>query len=147
MLFSVKLILLKANAAVVLQKELEYAKALCNASALQPASDANRMIEIFCENHSEFLRKTYNNGGLPHKLILATIATAFAGEGVFISKSSSDKFLLDAISLTLVRLLVAISDNGMQMKLNQFDYILIEKSSLISEQLSKLKGDIWVKFR
>jgi hypothetical protein len=136
MLFGLKLLFLKSKAAVSIQNELEYAKSLMHAPFINPAQDANKIIEVFCEKHSDILVAAYSRSGLPNKLSLAAIASAFTYEALSNDENNSDESFQNVMQLVLARLLIQISSQDPSISFKEVDRILLEKSHAISLKFS-----------
>lgn len=127
MLFGIKLLFLKSKAAVSVQNELEYAKCLMHAPFINPAQDANKIIEVFCEKHSDMLEVAYRRSGLPHKLSLAAIASGFAYEALSNDENVSDDSFKKVMQLVVVRLLINISSQESPINFKEIDRIFLDQ--------------------
>lgn len=142
MLFGIKLLLVKSQAAVCLQKELELEHYNSGIPGIypDPAKEANQIIESFCEKYINDLEAANKIGGLPHKLTLAASATAFAYEVLDSGRNLMSEKVKESLLVVLVKLLNEI--NSQDRRLKEIDFSLLKKCDEIAMKLTVEKPSI-----
>lgn len=142
MLFGIKLLLIKSKAAVCLQKELELEQYNSGVPDIypNPAIEANKIIESFCEKYINDLKVANKKGGLPHKLTLAASATAFAHDALDADRNLMSEKIKESLLVVLVKLLNKI--NSQDHRLKEFDFSLLKRCNEVAMKLTVDKTSI-----
>jgi hypothetical protein len=142
MLFGIKLLLAKSQAAVCLQKELELEQYNSGIPDIypNPAREANQIIEVFCERYINDLEAANKREGLPHKLTLAASATAFAYEALDAERNLMSEKNKESLLFVLVKLLNKI--NSQDRRLREFDFSLLKMCNEVAMKLKVEKTPI-----